>query len=485
MASSALPPAHSTDLKSNAVGVSGILFFVLSAQAPLTGVVGTAAVTIALGNGAGAPGAFVIVGVVLGLFAVGFTTIIRHIDARGGFFPIVSAGLGRRIGFGGSWLAVLAYQAIQTAMYALLGASAAGFAQHYWGWDVSWWVFALVAAAIVGLFGVGNIELGARVLSVLVLLEFVLLIVFAVVVLFQGGAHGLDPAGSFGFSAVSAGAPGIAIMFAMASMFGLESTAVYSAEAKDARRTVPRATYLSGTIITLFFAFTTWMLVAYYGPGEVMGAAGAALESGDASAFVVKPLVDTLGTWAGDAAAALLLTSLLAGLLAFHNLVNRYLHALAGQSGLPPVLARTNRQSAPHVAAGVQVGASVLTVAPFALLDQNPITTLFNWTAGVSITALMLLYCLASAAIIVFFRRNRVERSVWATVIAPALAFVLSAVGVLLILKNFDVLTGGSGLTMVVLLLVIPLFFVVGLATGGRAVSPESDSEQVAESSAT
>nr|WP_309296823.1 hypothetical protein [Pseudarthrobacter sp. NCCP-2145] len=88
-------------------------------------------------------------------------------------------------------------------------------------------------------------------------------------------------------------------MFAVASMFGFESTAIYSDEAKDPRRTVARATYISVSVIAIFFAFITWMLVSYYGPTAVQGAAGAAVESGDATSFFFTAAVDKLGAWAG------------------------------------------------------------------------------------------------------------------------------------------------------------------------------------------
>ena len=42
-------------LKPNALGVLGILFFVLSAQAPLTGIAGALPIGVAVGNGPGAP----------------------------------------------------------------------------------------------------------------------------------------------------------------------------------------------------------------------------------------------------------------------------------------------------------------------------------------------------------------------------------------------------------------------------------------------
>ena len=143
-------------------------------------------------------------------------------------------------------------------------------------------------------------------------------------------------------------------MFAVASMFGFESTAIYSAEAKDAHRTVARATYLSVGVIAVFFSFISWMLVSYYGPSQVVDAAGAALESGDSTSFVLTPMVELFGPWAGITTGILLVTSLLAGIIAFHNGINRYLHSLALRGSMPGVVARTNRHRAPAVAARIQ-----------------------------------------------------------------------------------------------------------------------------------
>jgi amino acid transporter len=468
------PSGGASALKRDAVGVAGIVFFVLSAQAPLTGVVGTAVLAVALGNGAGAPGAFVVVGLVFTLFAVGLTAIVRHIDSRGGFYAVIRAGLGVRLGSAGSWLALLSYQAVQTAMYALLGASAAGFAEQYWGWSVPWWVYTVASVGIVYFFGIRNIELGARVLAALVMLEFLILLMFAAVVAVKGGAHGLDVGGSFSPSAIFSGAPGIGVMFAIGAMFGFESAVVYSTEARDPARTIPRATYLSIAVITVFFGFVTWMVVAYYGSSNVLAAAGAALESGDSSSFVIAPLVATLGSWSGFVASALLCTSLLAGVLAFHNLINRYLHAIAENGGLPAGLRRTNKQHAPVVAATVQVTLTLITLVPFVALDKDPVATAFSWFAGQSITALVALYCLAALAIIVFFRSDRHGHSVWTTLIAPGVALIAMVAGLGLILTNFDVLVPGSPATIAGLLIPIPVVFTFGWLIAGRTGTTRS-----------
>ncbi|WP_407710188.1 APC family permease [Arthrobacter nitrophenolicus] len=459
---------HSTALRAGSIGVLGILFFVLSAQAPLTGIVGASPLAAALGNGAGAPGAYLIVGIVIVVFAVGFVAMSRRIQANGAFYAYITAAFGRRVGAGAAWLALLAYNTVQAAMYGLYGAVFSGLLASM-GLEVPWWLLALATMAGVQVLGSLNIELGARVLALLVGLEVAVLLLFGFTVLFRGGGpEGLDLAASFSPAAIGAGAPGVAIMFAVASMFGFESTAIYSAEAKDPHRTVARATYLSVGVIAVFFSFISWMLVSYYGPSQVMDAAGAALESGDATVFVLGPMVELFGPWAGVVTGVLLVTSLLAGIIAFHNGINRYLHSLALNGSMPAAVARTNRHRAPAVAAWIQTGAAVALVAPFALLGLDPVLSLFSWFSGLAVAALLVLYILCSVAVVGFFRRERITGQPWQTLAAPALAAVLLAWILFLVVSNFTALIGGSTETAVALLAAVPAVYVAGVLVEGQ-----------------
>jgi amino acid transporter len=454
---------HSTALRAGSIGVLGILFFVLSAQAPLTGIVGAAPLAAALGNGAGAPGAYLVVGIVIVIFAVGFVAMSRKVQTNGAFYAYVTAAFGRKTGAGAAWLALLAYSTVQAAMYGLYGAAFSGLLASA-GITVPWWLLAVITMAGVQVLGSKNIELGARVLAVLVGLEVAILLMFGFSVLFKGGGpEGLDIAASFAPEAIASGAPGVAIMFAVASMFGFESTAIYSAEAKDPHKTVARATYLSVGIIAVFFSFITWMLVSFYGPSHVVDAAGAALESGDATSFVIGPIVEMFGPWAGITAGVLLVTSLLAGIIAFHNGINRYLHSLALRGSMPAVIARTNKHRAPAAAAWIQTSVAVLLVAPFALLGMDPVLTLFSWFSGLAVAALLVLYMLSSLAVVAYFRREKVTGQQWQTFIAPVLASVLLAWVLYLVVSNFTSLIGGSAETATALLVAVPALFLAGV----------------------
>lgn len=452
----------STALRKDAVGIPGIIFFVLSAQAPLTGVVGAAGLAVALGNGAGAPGAYLAVGLVIILFSVGFTTMTRYVDSQGGFYALVRAGLGGNAGTVASWLALLVYTTIQAAMYGLFGAVTSGLLSQYLGLDVPWWLLIVVTLAAVLLIGARNIETGARVMAVLVAAEVAILLALMVAVVVTGSApEGFDVVASFSPSAVLAGAPGVAIIFAVASLIGFESTAIYSGEAKDPRRTVPRATYLAVALIASFFALMMFVLVSYYGSSKAQGSALETLAT-DPAIFVLTPMTDLLGAWAADATSILLCTSLFAGLLAFHNVSNRYLHAMASHGDLPAGLARTNTHQAPYVAGGVQTVAALLVMAPFAVTGQDPVVALFGWLSGLAVAALVVMYLLTSVAIIAYFRAHPGLGTTWTTLVAPALALIMLLGELGLLVANFQTLTGGSLRTCVLLIASVPVVAVAG-----------------------
>ena len=247
-------------------------------------------------------------------------------------------------------------------------------------------------------------------------------------------------------------------------MFGFESTAIYSAEAKDPARTVPRATYLAVATIALFFAFVSWMVVSSYGADQVVAAAGGALESGDSTVLLFAAISGALGPWAAEVGGVLLATSLLAGILAFHNASNRYVHSLGEGGALPAVVSRTTRQGAPFVASGLQTVLALVLVMPFAVLGLDPVLTLFAWFSGVAVLGLVVLYFLTSISVVVFFRRTRLDTRPWQTLVAPVLAAVLIAALAGLVLTNLTLLIGGSLGTAVPLVLSVPLVLLIGVA---------------------
>jgi amino acid transporter len=456
----AAPPADDAGGRGlrGSIGVVGIVFLVVAAAAPLTAIGGALPVMLAIGNGAGNPMAYVVAAVVLLLFSVGYAAMSRHVVDAGAFYAYVSKGLGTPVGVGAAGLALLTYTAIQAAIYGLAGATAQGLSTQYGGPDLPWWVWAFLFMAVVGLLGYRNIDVGTKVLGVLLTLEIGVIAVVAVAVLAQGGADGIDVR-SFTPSAFFSGAPGISIMFAVASFIGFEATAIYGEEARNPRRTVPLATYLAVVLIGAFYALSSWAIVLAFGSDGVVAAAQA-----DTAGLVFTAAAEYVSPVVADVMLVLLLTSLFAALLAFHNAISRYLFALGRQGMAPDVLSRTHvRHASPHVGSLAQTGTAFVVVAVFAVAGSDPVLQLFTWMSGLATVSILLLMVLTSVAVLAFFARSRVDRRAWHTRVAPALG-TLGLLGVVgLVLANFTTLISGDAVLATVLLAVIAAAFALGV----------------------
>ncbi|GAA1834439.1 hypothetical protein GCM10009836_10830 [Pseudonocardia ailaonensis] len=298
------------------LGVGSIVFMVVAAAAPLTVIAGTVPLGLAAGNGAAFPMTFALCCAVLLLFAVGFCAMSRHVPQAGAFYAYVQRGLGRAPGLGAAFLALVTYTAVQLAVVGYIGAVIDGLVQHWGGPALPWWVWSLVVLAIVGVLGYRHIELSGKVLGVLLLAEVAIVLVFDAFVVGQG--QHLSTA-LFSPAQVFSGAPGIAVMFAIASFIGFEATAVFRDEARDPQRTIPRATYLALILIGVFYTLSSWAVVSAWGDAAAVEAAGA-----DPGGMIITTITTVLGPVGGDVAQVLLMTSLFAAILSFHNVLARY-----------------------------------------------------------------------------------------------------------------------------------------------------------------
>ena len=102
------PETPDTTLRRGTLGLLGIIFFVVAASAPLAGMTGAFPVAVGIGNGAGAAGMYVAVGIVLLLFSVGYATMSHYVTNTGAFFAYVGRGLGIVPGVGSAAVSVLA-----------------------------------------------------------------------------------------------------------------------------------------------------------------------------------------------------------------------------------------------------------------------------------------------------------------------------------------------------------------------------------------
>lgn len=449
------------------LGPVGIVFMVVAAAAPLTVIGGNMPLAMGLGNGAGAPMGFVIAALVLLLFSVGFVTMTPHVPEAGAFFSYVTVGLGERMGKGIAVVALIAYTAIQIGIYGYIGWAISDTVAHYHGPSIPWPVYAFAVLAIVAVLGYRHIELSAKVLGVALACEIGIVVLLDIVMLAKPSPAGITFT-SFDPATFTNGTIGIAILFALTGFIGFEATAVFRDEARDPERTIPRATYAAVVIIGAFYAITVWAFVVALGPDQVTGVAQRTL-AGEGN-MLLDTTGDMLGTVGRDVVNVLLLTSLFACVLSFHNVIARYQFVLAGKGLLPARLAQVHgSHHSPSFSSVVQTATAAIIVAVLAVLGIDPLVGVFGSMAGVATVGMVLLMLTTSIAVLVFFLRNRDRtHGMWSTRIAPGLA-VLGLLGSLwLVLSHFTLVTGGSP-TLSTILAAIPF---AGLIIGFLAWRP-------------
>jgi amino acid transporter len=457
--------ADRTHTLTGSLGVGSIVFMVVAAAAPLTVIAGTVPLGIAIGNGAAFPATFALCAVVLLLFAVGFCAMSRHVPNAGAFYAYVERGLGRAPGLGTAFLALATYTAVQLAVYGYIGAILDGFVQNYGGPALPWWLYSVGALAVTGVLGYRRIELSSRVLGVLLVAEVAIVLVFDAVVVTTGST---PSTALFVPEQIGSGSVGVAIMFAIASFIGFEATAVFRDEARDPERTIPRATYLALAIIGLFYTLSGWAVVSAWGDAEAVAQAGA-----DPGNMLLTTITNTLGPVGGDIAQVLLITSLFAAILSFHNVLARYFFALGGSGALPAACGRSHTaHGSPHVASLTQSGTALVFVVAFALAGMDPVTQVFAWMAGTATLGVLALMALTCLAVIVFFRSTGVDARPWQTLVAPALGLAGLLVCLWLTISNFPTLIGGSTGLAVAIGAVLVVFFVAGAAWSARPARP-------------
>jgi amino acid transporter len=486
MSITAPPPATGSDVSTSSnklagrLGPAAIVFMVVAAAAPLTVIAGTVPIGIAAGNGAAFPASYLVCTVVLLFFAVGFTAMAKHVAGAGAFYTYITQGLGRHTGLGAAFLALLSYTAVQGGVYGYLGAAMNDLVTTHGGPEIPWYLWGVIVMAVVAVLGYRHIELSGKVLGVLLLCEVgIVLVIDAAVIVRGGGDSGFSTA-ALSPSEFFTGAPGIALIFALAGYIGFEATAVFRDEARDPARTIPRATYIALILIGAFYALSSWAMVSAWGDEGAV-----ALATENPEGMITETAKKYVGAVAGDLVQILLISSLFAALLAFHNVLSRYIFSLGNSSALPARCGRAHaKHSSPHIASVVQTVSALVLVVASALAGLDPVTEVFAWFVGLSSVGIVALMTLTSVAVLVYFRRTTVDRRPWNTLVAPALGLVGLAILLAMTIAKLPLLVGGSTTLAAVIGVLLIGVFLAGVAVAAlrphTAITSIEDDKEIA-----
>jgi amino acid transporter len=458
-------------LRRDALGVAAITFFVVSAAAPLTAVAGGYPIAMLLGNGAGVPAAVVLVTIILLVFSVGYTAMARHVANAGSFYAFTARGLGGVAGGAAAYIALLAYNTMQIGLYGLFGAVTAGTLDGMFGIAAPWWVWSLIALIIVAFLGYRQIDLSAKVLAVLVTAEYIAVLILDASIIGKGGGSGINFT-SFTPGAFFTGSATIGVLLCFAAFMGFEATTIYGEEARDPKRTVPRATYLAVLIIGVFYAISTWCMVIAVADDKVVETIGGLA---DPTTYIFTLSDQYTGAWLTWIMSLLLITSVFAALLAFHNAAARYFFVLGREGLLPAKLGHTHdAHQSPHQGSLLQTVLGIVVLAIFAITKQDPIFALFTWLTNTATLSVIVLMALVSFAVIAFFRQQpALEPSAFKAMLAPLVAGVILAIIAILVVVNFGLLTGAATWLAIALPILVPVAALLGAAAANRLKQSE------------
>lgn len=448
--------SHGTSLKSNSLGFVGIAFFVIAAAAPMAAFVGAGPVLFSI-LGPGVPLVYVMVAVVIALFAVGYLRMSRHIVHAGGFVAYIARGLGKHAATGAAGIVIVTYIALQVGFWAQFGVFAQQLAAGWLGIDLPVWAWALAFIVLTTALAMRGVDLNLKVLGILLVLEIAVVAILVIGIVI--GATGNPPSiESFSPSVLANPGFGVAVLFVFACFTTFEATTVFSEEARDPRRTIPLALYAVVLFVAVFYTVATWAVSYAVGPDQVQQAA-----TEDLAGIIFGLAATYVGPWLDVTMQVLVVSSFIAMLIGMQNMFARYGFALARAGVLPKPLARVGRRSQAPAAAALANGVIVAVIVTGSLLaGADAIEVVYAWFVALGTVGFIVMMALASLAIVVFFLREKVEHGFWTTKAAPAASLVLVAAVLVIALQNYDAMLFSEGATAKLLLWLIPIGFALG-----------------------
>ncbi|KAB1116867.1 APC family permease [Micromonospora aurantiaca] len=413
---------------------TGLWVFGAAASAPMVVLAGGIVATYATTQVTALPLVFVLVAAVVALLAAGYTAMARQVGHPAAYYGILANSLGRGWGVAAGLVALVAYNSIQISLYGLVGATLAG---QLGG---AWWVWAGLALAVIGAFGVRAIVLSTRVLVAVLAVSLLIVAAFVLAGVGQPADGGLSWAG-FDASGLAVSGVGGAVAFCVAALMGVDAPGSMVEEAVD-RRSVGRATIGAVVVLGGVYALAAWAMGVAVGPDAVGEVAA------DPAAGLPFSILERLGGGWVVLAELVLILAIVTSKLVFHNVVARYVFALAREGVLPAGLARTGsttRVSAPRGGSLTQTAIASVVVGAFALAGADPIAVMFTWLSTLGAMGLLCLLLAASVAAMTAPASVRgPQAGAWEWRLAPALGVLGGLVLLALMVGNAGSLLGAE-----------------------------------------
>jgi|HubBroStandDraft_6_1064221.scaffolds.fasta_scaffold10020_5 amino acid transporter len=275
VAAGSAPGTSAPGLRRDAIGLREVLFQSITDMAP------GAAIAASIPAGALYAGGALPLSVLLALVACLLSAsciglLARELPSAGSLATYTARGLHPSLGFLTAWGYVLVGLLIAPLVLLQLGfTTASTINSDFHGYPANlWWPWSLAGAVIVLAAGFYGIRTSARLGTILGVTEIAVFLVLAVFFVVHAGHANTasvfttkyTPKGFHGVSGVIAGS-----VYSVLAFGGFEGAAPLAEEARDPRRTIPRAVLLATLGIGALYVFTTYAASVAFGPSGFSG----------------------------------------------------------------------------------------------------------------------------------------------------------------------------------------------------------------------
>ncbi len=209
--------------------------------------------------------AFAIAGVIILMLAVSLGTLAARLPSAGGYFTYVTRAVSPRAGWLLSWVFLIYAPIAPGFIVAYTGYVCEQALQADYGFTLPWWVVLVAVVALVTVVVYRGIQLSARTLVVLGVIEAVVVLTLAVWGLAAPGPGGFSLAPLSPASAPSFHGLYLAVVFSLFAFAGWEGSVPLAEESRRPARAVPIGLISSVLFIVALFVFTSWGLMVGWG----------------------------------------------------------------------------------------------------------------------------------------------------------------------------------------------------------------------------
>jgi amino acid transporter len=258
------------ELDHRALGEVPVLFQAITAAGPAVGVAVSLVFAASYAGGA-TPLTAILTTVAILFIAVSIGQLGRHLPSAGGLYTYTTGGFGKPVGFMVSWALSFAYLIDGPLIFLLFAyILQANLTTHLNAPSWLWAPIVVVSVALVSLLVFRGIKLSTRVGVVLGILEILIFLALALTLAGKASSHNTLSVFTTGAGhGVGIGAVFAGMIFGILAFVGFDAAAPVAEEAREPRKTIPRALVWSVVITGVFFTFCFYAATVYWGPGAI------------------------------------------------------------------------------------------------------------------------------------------------------------------------------------------------------------------------